>query len=76
MAKWPDTIGWPGELKENCVKKFTRTEGKLCENCAKSRGDVSKSVWSPIDEKLCQKVDEISASLFGPQLKKNSLKSR
>jgi hypothetical protein len=32
------------------------------------------SVWSLIDEKICEKVDDISASLFGPQLTKNCVK--
>jgi hypothetical protein len=30
-AKWPDRIGWPDELKGNCVKKFTLIEVKLCQ---------------------------------------------
>jgi hypothetical protein len=51
------------ELKDNCVKIVS-----------KSRRDVSKSVWSPIDEKFCQNVDEISANLFSPQLMKGSVK--
>jgi hypothetical protein len=34
-AKWRDRIGWPDELRENCVKKCTRIEGRLCEFCQK-----------------------------------------
>jgi hypothetical protein len=73
------TVVFGPELRKDCVKTLTQstaTTAKWSKRMDWPDGLKENRVktFTRIQGKLCKKVDEISASLFGPKLMKNCVK--